>query len=119
MTEAPAELDPRSPLVRLANFFDGGEFTAITPIDDSGVLAALGTAGGVHCVAFCTDPTVQGGAMGSVGCRAIVTAYDRALADSAPIVGIWHSGGARLREGEEGLKHETSELALEVCRHVE
>ena len=58
MTEAPAELDPRSPLVRLANFFDGGEFTAITPIDDSGVLAALGTAGGVHCVAFCTDPTL-------------------------------------------------------------
>ena len=103
MTAAPAELDPRSPLVRLANFFDGGEFTAITPIDDSGVLSAVGTAGGVHCVAFCTDPTVQGGAMGSVGCRAIVTAYDRALADSSPIVGIWHSGGARLREGVASL----------------
>ena len=65
MTADRVELDPRSPLVRLAKFFDEGEFTAITPIDDSGVLAAVGTAGGVHCVAFCTDPTVQGGAMGS------------------------------------------------------
>jgi acetyl-CoA/propionyl-CoA carboxylase carboxyl transferase subunit len=37
--------------------------------------------------------------MGNDGSRAIVTAYDRAFADSAPIVGIWHSGGARLREG--------------------
>lgn len=105
MTTATQEtqLDPRSPLVRLARFFDNGEFTTITPIDDSGVLSAVGTAGGVHCVAFCTDPTVQGGAMGAVGCRAIVTAYDRALADSAPIVGIWHSGGARLREGVASL----------------
>ena len=54
-------------------------------------------------VAFATDPTVQGGAMGSDGCRAIVTAYDRAFADSAPVVGLWHSGGARLREGVASL----------------
>jgi len=46
---------------------------------------------------------VQGGAMGNDGCRAIVTAYDRAFADSAPVVGLWHSGGARLREGVASL----------------
>ena len=97
------ELDPRSPLVRLGKFFDDGEFTTITPLDDRGVIAAVGRAQGTHCVAFCTDPTVQGGAMGEAGCRAIVTAYDRALADSAPVVGIWHSGGARLREGVASL----------------
>jgi len=28
-----------------------------------------------------------------------VHAYERALADSVPIVGLWHSGGARLAEG--------------------
>ena len=93
------ELDPRSPRARLATFFDDGEFTTITPEDDRGVLAAVGRANGAQVVAFATDPTVQGGAMGNDGCRAIVTAYDRAFADSAPIVGIWHSGGARLREG--------------------
>jgi acetyl-CoA/propionyl-CoA carboxylase carboxyl transferase subunit len=41
--------------------------------------------------------------MGAEGCRAIITAYDRAFADSCPVVGIWHSGGARLREGVASL----------------
>lgn len=101
--EDASDIDPRSPLVRLGKFFDNGEFETITPVDDRGVIAAVGRAHGVHCVAFCTDPTVQGGAMGEAGCRAIVTAYDRALADSAPVIGIWHSGGARLREGVASL----------------
>lgn len=104
MTEATIiALDPRSPRARLMNFFDNGEFVTITPEDDRGVLAAVGRADGANVVAFITDPTVQGGAMGSDGCRAIVTAYDRAFADSAPIIGIWHSGGARLREGVASL----------------
>ncbi|NQW72680.1 MAG: acyl-CoA carboxylase subunit beta [Actinobacteria bacterium] len=99
VTPGVIELDPRSPRARLMNLFDGGEFQAITPEDDRGVLAAVGRANGTNVVAFCTDPTVQGGAMGNDGCRAIITAYDRALADSSPVIGIWHSGGARLREG--------------------
>lgn len=98
-TPGVIELDPRSPRARLMNLFDGGEFTTITPEDDRGVLAAVGRAHGTNVVAFCTDPTVQGGAMGNDGCRAINIAYDRALADSSPVIGIWHSGGARLREG--------------------
>ena len=98
-TSGVIELDPRSPRARLMNLFDGGEFTTITPEDDRGVLAGVGRANGTNVVAFCTDPTVQGGAMGNDGCRAIITAYDRALADSSPVIGIWHSGGARLREG--------------------
>ena len=98
-TASATELDPRSPRARLMNLFDGGEFTTITPEDDRGVLAAVGRANGTNIVAFCTDPTVQGGAMGNEGCRAIITAYDRAFADSSPVIGLWHSGGARLREG--------------------
>ena len=50
-------------------------------------------------VAFASDPQVQGGAMGSAGCAAIVAAYDEALAQGAPVIGLWHSGGARLRGG--------------------
>ena len=99
MTAEPTEIDPRSPRARLTAFFDDGEFTTITPEDDRGVLAAVGRANGANVVVFVTDPTVQGGAMGNEGCRAIVTAYDRAFADSVPVIGIWHSGGARLREG--------------------
>ena len=44
-------------------------------------------------------PTVMGGAMGDDGCKVVVAAYQRALADRIPIVGLWHSGGARLAEG--------------------
>ncbi len=50
-------------------------------------------------VAFCSDPTVMGGAMGDEGCKVVVAAYQRALTDRVPIVGLWHSGGARLAEG--------------------
>jgi acetyl-CoA/propionyl-CoA carboxylase carboxyl transferase subunit len=101
-TSTDTELDPRSPTARLTALFDDG-FEAITADDDSGVLAGIGRMLGTTAVAFACDPTIQGGAMGSAGCTAIVVAYDRALADGVPIVGLWHSGGARLREGVESL----------------
>jgi acetyl-CoA/propionyl-CoA carboxylase carboxyl transferase subunit len=103
MAATSGSVDPRLPRVRLEAFFDPGTFRPITPEDDRGVLVGMGAVNGAEVVAFATDPTVQGGAMGSDGCRAIVTAYDRAFADSCPVVGIWHSGGARLREGVASL----------------
>jgi acetyl-CoA/propionyl-CoA carboxylase carboxyl transferase subunit len=95
----PREQDPRNPNHRLAAYFDEGTLELITPDDDSGMLAAVGRVHGVHTVAYCSDATVMGGAMGDQGCRVVVQAYERAIADGAPIVGIWHSGGARLAEG--------------------
>jgi acetyl-CoA/propionyl-CoA carboxylase carboxyl transferase subunit len=95
----PRELDPRNPRTRLAALLDPGTMELISADDDSGMLAAVGTVKGVHTVAFCSDATVMGGAMGDAGCRVVVAAYERALADAAPIVGLWHSGGARLAEG--------------------
>src|SRR5258707_15524986 len=41
--------------------------------------------------------------MSGEGCSALVAAYDRALEVGCPIVGIWHSGGARLQEGVASL----------------
>ncbi len=95
----PREQDPRNPNHRLAAFFDDGTLELITPDDDSGMLAAVGRVQGTHTVAFCSDATVMGGAMGDQGCRVVVQAYERAVADGAPVVGLWHSGGARLAEG--------------------
>src|SRR6185312_10997124 len=37
--------------------------------------------------------------MGDVGCRVVVNAYHRAMTEGTPIIGLWHSGGARLAEG--------------------
>jgi acetyl-CoA/propionyl-CoA carboxylase carboxyl transferase subunit len=95
----PRDEDPRNPNARLAALFDEGSLDLISEDDDCGMLAAVGTVGGTHTVAFCSDATVMGGAMGDAGCDVVVRAYDRALADGAPIVGLWHSGGARLAEG--------------------
>jgi acetyl-CoA/propionyl-CoA carboxylase carboxyl transferase subunit len=95
----PREQDPRNPNKRLAALFDEGTLELITEDDGSGMLAAVGAVDGAHTVAFCSDATVMGGAMGNDGCKVVVKAYERAVSDGAPIVGLWHSGGARLAEG--------------------
>ena len=96
-------LDPRDPLLRLSRFFDDGSIRLLHERDRSGVLAAGGTVNGVRTIAFATDGTVMGGAMGLEGCTHIVNAYDTAIEEQSPIVGIWHSGGARLAEGVKAL----------------
>jgi len=95
----PRDQDPRHPRHRLEALLDDGTLELISADDDSGMLAAVGSIDGTHVVAFCSDATVMGGAMGDLGCRVVVDAYHRALADRVPIVGLWHSGGARLAEG--------------------
>lgn len=95
----PRELDPRNPVARINALLDDRSVELITPFDDSGFLAATGTIGGRRVVTFCSDATVMGGAMGVEGCKVVMKAYHRAMADRIPIVGIWHSGGARLAEG--------------------
>ena len=96
---------PRDPVARLAALFDGGTLellTALSP-DGSGAVAATGLIGGSGAVAFASDPRVQGGAMGTEGCAVIVAAYDEAITRGVPVIGLWHSGGARLAEGVASL----------------
>jgi acetyl-CoA/propionyl-CoA carboxylase carboxyl transferase subunit len=69
----------------------------------SGAVVVTGTIRGVEVVAFATDPTIQGGALGIDSCRAIADATDLGLIKGCPVVGVWHSGGARLREGVASL----------------
>ncbi|MGW4090138.1 acyl-CoA carboxylase subunit beta [Nocardia sp. NPDC004750] len=95
--------DPRDPLGRLQRFFDPGTILPLHPRDKSGVLAAIGEVDGVRTVAYCSDATVMGGAMGVEGCKHIVDAIDTAIDSGVPVVGLWHSGGARLAEGVEAL----------------
>ena len=114
----PSTVDPpatRASAGAMAALFDPGSFTTITAEDDSGMLAGAGRIDGAHVVAFCSDPTVQGGAMGTAGCKVILAAYARALADDVPIVGLWHSGGARLREGVASL-HAVGEVFAIMTR---
>jgi acetyl-CoA/propionyl-CoA carboxylase carboxyl transferase subunit len=96
-------VDPRDPSARLGHLLDEGSIRPISPEDKSGVLAVTGRIEGVPVVAFCSDARVQGGAMGAEGCEHIVHAYDVAVRERVPVIGIWHSGGARLAEGVESL----------------
>ncbi|SDK69756.1 acetyl-CoA/propionyl-CoA carboxylase carboxyl transferase subunit [Actinopolyspora mzabensis] len=95
--------DPRDPELRLSQLLDTDSIVALYERDDSGVLAVRGRIGGSPVIAYCTDGTVKGGAMGSAGCSRIVAAIDTAVAEECPVLGVWHSGGARLPEGAEAL----------------
>ena len=53
--------------------------------------------------------------MGEAGCKVILVAYERALAEGCPVVGLWHSGGARLREGVVSL-HAVGEVFAIMTR---
>jgi acetyl-CoA/propionyl-CoA carboxylase carboxyl transferase subunit len=92
-------VDYRDPEVRLRALFDAGSLRLMMPRDDSGVLWARGEVDGTPAVAYATDGTKMGGAMGSEGCRHVVDAIDAAVRERVPVLGLWHSGGARLAEG--------------------
>jgi acetyl-CoA/propionyl-CoA carboxylase carboxyl transferase subunit len=103
-TASPGVL-PRDPRERLAALFDSGtlEVLPVETAERSGAVAGTGLVHGVNVVAFASDARVQGGAMGTAGCAAIVAAYSEAVSRGVPIVGLWHSGGARLAEGVASL----------------
>jgi len=97
---------PRDPRERLAALFDPGTLEVFPPTDGderSGAIAGVGLVHGTAVVAFASDPRVQGGAMSTGGCAAIVGAHAEAISRGVPIVGLWHSGGARLAEGVASL----------------
>src|SRR5581483_9364570 len=96
-------LDLRDPASRVAALLDAGTVTPLGHTDSSGVYAVRGHIGGVKVVVYSTDATQMGGAMGTEGCHHIVEAIDVATREGCPVIGLWHSGGARLSEGIEAL----------------
>jgi acetyl-CoA/propionyl-CoA carboxylase carboxyl transferase subunit len=67
------------------------------------MVAATGSIKNNKVIIFASDATKQGGALGAEGARVIVAAYKAAMAEQLPIIGIWHSGGARLSDGVSSL----------------
>ncbi|GGT00417.1 acyl-CoA carboxylase subunit beta [Nonomuraea spiralis] len=93
----------RDPRDRFRVLFDPGTVRPLPGDDGCGVLAARGDIGGGPAVAYATDPGRMGGAMGAEGCAGIVGAIDIGVRERVPVVGLWHSGGARLGEGVTAL----------------
>jgi acetyl-CoA/propionyl-CoA carboxylase carboxyl transferase subunit len=96
---ALATADLRPHVARLEALLDGFEVV----LDVDGAVVVSGAIDGTDVVAFATDPTVQGGSLGIQSCDAIVRATDLATERRVPVLGLWHSGGARLREGVQAL----------------
>src|SRR5215472_5591848 len=97
------ELDYRDPAVRLPLLLDDGSIAPLHEPDDSGACGVRGRINGQSVLVYCTDGRVMGGAMSKVGCGHIATVIDAAVAECCPVIGLWHSGGARLADGVTAL----------------
>ena len=83
----PREDDPRNPNKRLRALFDDGTFVALTADGDSGMLAGHGLIEGTHAVAFASDATVMGGAMGAEEAKVIAPVLARLQAEGMALTG--------------------------------
>ncbi|GAA3444518.1 acyl-CoA carboxylase subunit beta [Planomonospora venezuelensis] len=99
---APAA-DPRDPAVRIALLLDPDSAVPLDGADGSGVTAVHGLVGGAPVVAYCTDARTMGGALGAAGAMRVVEAVEAAVRQGCPVIGLWHSGGARLADGVESM----------------
>jgi acetyl-CoA/propionyl-CoA carboxylase carboxyl transferase subunit len=100
-TAAPP--DSRDPLLRLAELFDGADYESLDLGDDAEVRTAAGCINGARVIAYCTDATKMGGALGTAGTHRIIEAIEIAVRERRPVVGVWHSGGAKLADGVESM----------------
>ena len=96
-------IDPRDPELRIARLVDEGKFEFLIPRTSCGVIAVTGLVKGNKVVIFASDATIKSGALGVDGSKVIVSAYKAAMGAQVPIIGIWHSGGARLSDGVASL----------------
>ncbi|MGQ0841549.1 acyl-CoA carboxylase subunit beta [Actinokineospora sp.] len=96
--------DPtHAPLVRLGRLLDEGSLTELHDSDEFAASMVRGRIEGEKVVAFCTDATRKGGALGMGECVRIAEAIDLAASEGTPVIGLWHSAGAKLAEGVEAM----------------
>ncbi|HEV2779569.1 MAG TPA: carboxyl transferase domain-containing protein [Actinophytocola sp.] len=97
------DTDPRLPLNRLSRLLDPESLTELHERDDVAITAVRGWIDAEKVVAFCTDATRKGGSLGLAECVRIADAIDLAAGDGCPVVGLWHSAGAKLADGVESM----------------
>ncbi|GAB2784698.1 acyl-CoA carboxylase subunit beta [Amycolatopsis magusensis] len=106
LTATPSETAPadhRHPAVRLAKLLDEDSITPLQPADDSGVFSVRGRIDGATVIVYCTDATRMGGSLGAAGSDHIIAAIETAVRERRPVLGLWHSGGAKLADGVESM----------------
>ncbi len=94
---AESRLDQREPYYRIGQLLDAESLETIAR--RTNVVVARGRIAECPVIVYCTDGRSMGGAIGADDCPVIAQGIDRALLEGIPVVGIWHSGGAKLAEG--------------------
>jgi acetyl-CoA/propionyl-CoA carboxylase carboxyl transferase subunit len=94
-------LPPTSPHVRVGNLLDADTFQLVS--EQGAMIWGTGTIEGTAVAVYATDPAIMGGALGAEGCELVCDAIAEAVRADIPVIGLWHSGGARLQEGVWGL----------------
>jgi acetyl-CoA carboxylase carboxyltransferase component len=97
MTDTPARK-------RIELLLDSGSFVELGGLakagdEPAGVVCGYGSVAGMPVAVFAQDSTEQGGAVGKAHAAKIAKVYDLALKTGVPVVGVYDSHGARLREG--------------------
>lgn len=103
-----AAVSKSSAYARLIALFDNGTMTEFDPLalsegKPAEVVTAFGTVNGVPVCAFSQNSDIAGGAVSKASAAKICKVFDYALKTGAPIVGIYDSTGARLKQGAEML----------------
>lgn len=93
---------------RLTALFDSGTMTEFEPLalsegKPAEVITAFGMINGAPVCAFSQNSEIAGGAISKASATKICRVYDYALKTGAPVVGIFDSTGARLKQGAEML----------------
>jgi acetyl-CoA/propionyl-CoA carboxylase carboxyl transferase subunit len=96
---AESVTDRRDPVHRISQLLDPGSLQVVHQRTSVGVAVARGRINDSKVIVYCTDATASGGAIGVEECPFIVDAIDSAVRECCPVIGIWHSGGAKLAEG--------------------
>ncbi|WP_442875610.1 sigma-70 family RNA polymerase sigma factor [Actinoallomurus sp. NBC_01490] len=102
-TASERDDDPRTPLNRLTRLLDPGSPVMLHEPDEIATTTVRGQIDGLKVIAFCTDATRRGGALGLAECARIAEAIDLAAGEGCPIIGLWHSGGAKIGDGIESM----------------
>ncbi len=96
---ADSSRDHRDPVRRISLLLDPDSVDVVHQRAGLGVVIARGRIEGAPVIVFCTDATTSGGAVGGQECTLIAEAIEAATKLGQPVIGIWHSGGAKLAEG--------------------
>ncbi|MGQ0838200.1 acyl-CoA carboxylase subunit beta [Actinokineospora sp.] len=97
------ETDFRDPAHRLSQLLDPD--SPVSPHDGGACAVSVvrGRIGGSPVVAYCTDATTLGGSLGAAEADRIIDAIELAVRLRVPVIGLWHSGGAKLADGVESM----------------